>query len=69
MTKTPTLAKFADIAQRPNRYSVEEIRAAIAFWSERQGVEPAAWVRMCREHLLQRSGRIGFRSAGAVRSR
>jgi hypothetical protein len=64
-----TLAQYADIAQRPDRYSVEAVRAAIAFWSTRDGREAAAFTKIAREHLLQRSGQIQFRSAGATRQR
>jgi hypothetical protein len=66
---TKTLAQLADIAQRPDRYTVEAVREAIAFWSKRDGREAAAFTKIAREHLLQRSGRIAFRSAGATRSR
>jgi len=64
-----TLAQFADIAQRPDRYSVEAVRAAIAFWSTRDGREAAAFTKIAREHLLERSGRIEYRSASAARQR
>jgi hypothetical protein len=66
---TKTLAQLADIAQRPDRYPVEAIREAVAFWSTRDGREAAAFTRIAREHLLQRSGRISFTSAGATRQR
>jgi hypothetical protein len=66
---TKILAQFADIAQRPDRYPVEAVRDAISFWLDRPGREAAAFARIAREHLLQRSGRIQFRSAGATRSR
>jgi hypothetical protein len=66
---TKTLAQLADVAQRPDRYPVETVREAIAFWSNRDGREAAAFTRIAREHLLQRSGRIQFRSAGVTRSR
>src|SRR5260370_39342113 len=55
-----TIAKFTDIAQRPDRYTVADVQAALRFWSEREGREPAAWTRMCRDHLAQRVGRISF---------
>jgi hypothetical protein len=66
---TKTLAQFADIAQRPDRRTVETVREAIAFWSTREGREAAAFTKIAREHLLERSGRISFRSAGATRQR
>src|SRR5260370_63631 len=64
-----TIAQFTDIPQRPDRYTVADVQAALRFSSEREGTDPAAWTRTCRDHLHPRPRRLAFISPAAARTR